>query len=115
MRIEIDLPEWTDNGSAIRIFAGIELVAKRFQNKPWEIKTVRCNFCGKCCTIKGPGWKDTTVEAKDNGYCVELIPKSDEKGKFVCRLGSGRPFSCCAYAAGKNDKDICCIEWKEII
>lgn len=111
MKIEIEVPDWVNDGSAIRIFKGIELIAKKFLNKPWEIKTVRCNFCGECCTIDSPGWKDTTVEARDDGYCTQLIPKSDEPGKFICKLGSGRPFSCCAYAAGINDKDKCCIRW----
>jgi len=55
MKIELDLPDWVDDGSAIRIFKGIELVAKKFKNKPWKIKIVRCNFCGECCTPKGPG------------------------------------------------------------
>ena len=112
MKVTLDLPDWVDDGSAIRIFKGIELVAKKFQGKPWEIKHVRCNLCGECCTIKGPGWKDTTVGARDDGYCVELIPKPDEPGKFLCRLGSGRPFSCSAYAAGPEDTEICCIRWK---
>jgi len=114
MRIKLNLPDWADDGAAIRIFKGIELVAKKFKDKPWEVKTVRCNFCGECCTVASPGWKDTTVEVRDDGYCVELIPKSDEEGKFLCRLGSGRPFSCCAYAAGSDDQDVCCIRWKTI-
>lgn len=112
MKIILDLPDWVNQGQAIRIFAGIELVAKKFKDKPWKIKTIRCNFCGECCSIKGPGWKDTTVEAKEDGYCIERIPKSDEPGKFICRLGSGRPFSCSAYAAGPDDEDVCCIRWR---
>jgi hypothetical protein len=114
MRIELDLPDWVDDGSAIRIFKGVELVAKKMLGKPWEIKTVRCDMCGECCTIDGPGWKDSTVEAREDGYCRELIPKSDEPGKFICRLGSGRPFSCSAYAAGPDDGEKCCIRWKTI-
>lgn len=114
MKIELDLPDWVENGSAIRIFAGIELVAKKMMDKPWQVKTVRCNMCGECCTIASPGWKDTTVEARDDGYCVQLIPKPDEEGKFICKLGAGRPFSCCAYAAGPDDDDVCCIRWETI-
>lgn len=114
MKVELDLPDWADDGQAIRIFAGIELVAKKFMGKPWEVKTVRCNMCGECCTISSPGWKETTVGVKKNGRCVALIPKPDEPGKFLCRLGSGRPFSCSAYAAGPDDEDLCCIRWKII-
>ena len=114
MRIELDLPDWVDDGSAIRIFKGIELVAKKFKDGPWQVKTVRCNFCGECCTLKGPGWQMTSIGADIEGRCVALIPKPDEPGKFVCSLGAGRPFSCCAYAAGPNDEDICSIRWKTI-
>lgn len=114
MRVELDLPDYVDDDSAIRVFKGIELVAKKFKDKPWQIKTVRCNFCGECCTLQSPGWQGTTVKAKRDGYCIALIPKTDEQGKFVCELGAGRPFSCCAYAAGPNDTEKCCIRWQEV-
>lgn len=114
MKIILDLPDWVDDGSAIRIFKGVEIVAKKFDGEPWKVKDVRCDFCGECCTINSPGWKDTTVEAREDGYCRELIPKPDELGKFLCRLGSGRPFSCSAYSVGPDDEGICCIRWKTI-
>lgn len=112
MQVNIELPDWVEEGQAIRIFAGIELVAKKMMNEPWQIKTVRCDMCGECCTINSPGWQDNTVEARDDGFCVELIPKPDEDGKFLCALGSNRPFGCCAYGAGDNQKDMCCIRWE---
>ena len=112
--LERQLPEWMKQGQAIRIFAGIELGIKKFKDKPWELKIVRCNFCGECCTLQSPGWQGTTVKAERDGYCVALIPKTDEQGKFVCDLGAGRPFSCSAYAAGLNDEDICCIRWESL-
>jgi len=112
--LERQLPEWMKQGQAIRIFAGIELGIKKFKDRPWELKIARCNFCGECCTLQSPGWQDTTVEAREDGYCVELIPKDDEQGKFLCNLGAGRPFSCSAYAAGPNDEETCCIRWESL-
>lgn len=110
MKIEIDLPDYCDDGSAIRIFKGIELVAKKFQNKPWQIKIVRCNLCGKCCTLSVAGTKGLDSAT---GFCKELI-SGNKPGEKICALGSARPFSCCAYAAGEKEKDICCIEWKTL-
>lgn len=114
MKIELELPDWVDQGQAIRIFAGIELVAKKeFPDEPWKIKTVRCNMCGKCCMNKSENWmKDTVGYDPETNYCGALIEKDDESGKFICNLGSARPFSCCAYAVGINDKDICSIRWE---
>ena len=112
--LERQLPAWMRQGQAIRIFAGVELGVKKFKDEPWRLKIARCNFCGECCTLQGPGWQGTTVKARRDGYCIELIPKDDEQGKYLCDLGAGRPFSCCAYAAGPNDGGICCIRWESL-
>ena len=102
MKIELDVPDFLiDDGQAIRIFSGIELIAKKFKDQSWKIKIVRCNFCGECCTLAVSGTKGIDLKT---GYCKHLI-ESEKPNKKICELGASRPFSCCAYAAGEDDKE----------
>ena len=79
MRVELDLPDWVDERH-IRIFAGVELVAKKLvQNDYWQVKDERCNFCGKCCHFK-PG---KGIYPSVNGHCIHL--KKVKKG-WVCGI-----------------------------
>lgn len=104
MRIELDLPDWVEERH-IRIFAGIEEVAKKMQGKPWQVKVVRCNYCGRCCMNVPDNW----VCGKDpeTGNCQYL---TKEGSKYVC--GIGRPFFCCA--GDPSPEEYCSIEWKEV-
>jgi hypothetical protein len=108
MRVELDLPEeYAESKGALRLFLGIELIAKKMYGESWQVKTVRCNFCGECCNV---GIQGTEGIDPNTGYCKHRVEESP--GRYVCGLGSNRPFSCCAYAAGPDDQDKCCIRWE---
>lgn len=92
MKIELELPDWIDV-KTIRIFAGIEEVAKKQACENWNVKTSRCNLCGTCC-----------------GDCGHLVYSEGDKG-FLCLLGFKRPFNCCAGDGVGNGK--CNITWHD--
>ena len=105
MKIEIELPDWC-GGRHVRIFAGIELVARSMigvdGRKPMEIKKVRCNKCGQCCMGK-PGTSEKGYDP-ETGWCLNLKKTGSE---ILCDVD--RPFSCCA--ASPSDKEFCVVEW----
>lgn len=76
MKIELDLPDWAADRH-IYVLAGIELVAYKFLDGEWHIKTGRCSMCGKCC---------------ERLKCKHLKKDGEKK---ICDRGLGRPFSCC--------------------
>jgi hypothetical protein len=85
MKICLDIPDWVE-GKHLYVFAGIELVAYKYNSGGWMVKTGRCSMCGSCCVLR-------------DGPCEHLV----EDGKRrLCGLGSGRPFSCCLAAQPKN-------------
>ena len=91
MKIEIDLPEWTDERN-IYILAGIEPFMKRDMGK-WMVKTKRCVKCGKCC---------------EPTKCEHLVFIANE---HLCDLGVDRPFNCCIY---ETTGDYCSVEWQDL-
>lgn len=104
MRIELELPEWAEERH-IRIFAGIEEVAKKLHGKSWQIKVIRCDMCGKCCMDVPENWRFGRDE--ETGWCKNLIYYANEY-----RCGIDRPFTCCA--GDHSEEEYCCIEWQEI-
>ena len=86
------------------IFAGIESVARNQNNKGWEIKTVGCSRCGKCCMGKPVDW----IHGEKDGNCQHLNFRANE---YLCKLGSNRPFNCCV-SDGWDDE--CDIRWQKI-
>ena len=89
MRIELDLPEWVDTKN-IHIFAGIEEVARKYKDAPWEIKTSRCSQCGRCCMnlpksfpFRLPG-----------GRCRYLEKEVGDNDRYLCGLKGCRPHNC---------------------
>ena len=78
MHIELDLPDWVEERN-IFILAGFELVAIKKWQQEWQVKTSRCNMCGKCCYFKGEP-------------CEHLEDYGD--GKWICGLRMARPVSC---------------------
>ena len=86
MRIELELPEWTEERH-IYVMAGIELVAYKYLNQPWKVKTGRCNMCGKCCS----SFRNDS-ETIINGTCINLV---NDGPKRICKLGVNRPWNCC--------------------
>jgi len=105
IRIDLTLPEWVDDRANIRIFAGIELVAQKLPGKGIEIKTKRCNRCGKCCSNVSKKW----VHGEKDGNCLHLKYYANE---YLCDSGFNRPFACCA--SDDSEKDFCNIEWEEV-
>ena len=90
MKINIDIPDWTDE-RAIYVMAGIELVAYKLTGGKWNIKTGRCNMCGNCCQgLERHSWP--TI----NGTCVHLKKEpGKDNPKYECSLRINRPFGCC--------------------
>lgn len=98
MKIAFDLPDWAE-GKNIRVFAGIEMVARVMVGRPPEIKVVRCGLCGKCC-----------------GDCEHLKERQGYKqpnGEWamMCSLNEDRPQGC-AHCDGFSEE--CQIRWKEL-
>ena len=125
VEIKVILPDWCDD-KHIRIFAGIELVARSMigedGRKPLQVKKVRCNKCGKCCMnvnidrrdddlgggekkdVFGRKSDDDGTEAKEKGWC-EFLKKYG--GEYYCEID--RPFGCCA--ASPHQEEFCSVEW----
>jgi hypothetical protein len=109
MKIELELPDWVE-GKHLYITAGIELVAYKYLNTPWMMKTGRCDMCGKCCMNFGEVTGDLREMVDETGNCKYLISDGD---KWVCLLGSSRPWSCSVVATPKNVPE-CTETFKEV-
>jgi len=94
MKITLEIPDWTSERD-IYIFAGIESVAyKKFDGDKFNVKTSRCDMCGKCCADPPLKFK------KVDGMC-------EYYNKYTgCSLGILRPFGCSVgdpYINGDSD------------
>jgi len=103
MKVNLDLPKWVEERH-IRVFAGIEEVAKKLKGKHWQVKTSRCNMCGECCKDVSDNWR---FGRATNGWCLKLVYYANEY-----RCGIDRPFTCCA--GDQAGEDYCSVEWKVI-
>lgn len=109
MKIEVGVPPFYESDlRSIRVMAGIELIAQKYPGKPWMVKTVHCDFCGKCCMNLGENqsYPITTTD----GVCDHLEKEPGDNDKWRCALGLNRPFGC---SVGETDADYCCIEWEQ--
>ena len=107
MKLIIDLPDWAvEERRHIFIFGGMELMAYKEDGSDWYVKTGRCSQCGKCCMGLG---ETTQPPMAQNGVCVHLKPDGP---KWVCGLGSGRPFSC---SAGRSLKQGCTEQYVKVL
>ncbi len=101
MKIELDIPDWCED-SYLCLMKGIELVAFKYPNEKWMVKTVRCNKCGKCCMF--PEGKEVSEPPFIiDGKCEYLVNIGKE---WWCKLGSGRPWSCCMGVPSITRKEI---------
>jgi Fe-S-cluster containining protein len=89
MKISLDLPAWADERN-IYVMAGIEVVARKHKDGPWEIKTGRCNMCGLCCSNLGPGHPFPLID----GRCIHLAKEVGDNTRWLCSLRHNRPFNC---------------------
>lgn len=104
MDVNLKLPDWVEERH-IRVFAGIEEVAKKYHGKSWQVKIVRCQRCGTCCKHVSKNWhfgKDSKT-----GWCSKLVFYANE---YSC--GMKRPFTCCCGDA--EGEDYCSIKWKMV-
>lgn len=105
MKIVLDLPDWVE-GKALRIFAGIEEVARRRNDQDfWMVKGDRCSQCGYCCTkVNHDHFMGVNPHT---GHCRYLNNVGEQ---FHCIWGRYRPFAC---SAGDNaDGKKCSVTWK---
>ena len=102
MKLNIDLPDWANKGQLISIFAGTEVVAYKYPDKPMMVKTGRCSHCGACCK----DW-DKTGWPVENGVCKFLVENQ-------CTAQLDKPFICCLTPLEPYNKD-CTIKWEPII
>lgn len=104
MKIPIEIPDWAiDEKRTIYILAGMEEVAHKPHGKSWEVKTTRCNMCGKCCMNVPDNWSHGSKEGK----CKHLVYRANE---YICGLGENRPFQCCI--GDDAGEDYCVITWE---
>lgn len=110
VKIELDLPDWVDARN-IRVFAGIEEVARRMKRREyWEIKTARCSICGECCKHTNAEWPRGATEIDGKWVCNFLAePKA---GEARCALLKQRPFMCCA--TDHAGEDYCSVKWERV-
>lgn len=113
MRIVLEIPDEFAE-CAIRVFAGTEIVARKWSPRhPWEIKTRNCSYCGKCCMNVPENWMlPIAGKNPETGHCKHLV---FDGSQHRCSLEGDRPFSCC-YSDGIDGGQIeCTIIWQDII
>ena len=111
MKVKLKLPDGYEHRH-IRIFAGIEEIARQLKGEKWEIKTGRCSMCGKCCMNVNDNWRHGR---EANGWCSQLAVREGYRqgnGEWavMCKLDAGRPFYCC-NGDGLDVVPDCTIKW----
>ena len=107
MELVIPIPEWAE-GETIRVLGGINLIAIKEPGKPLEVKTKRCDRCGRCCQDLPDTWVFETVD----GVCVHLTDNGTGDGKTRCKLGVKRPTLCSVDKTA--DASFCRTEFKKV-
>jgi hypothetical protein len=97
MRITFELPDWVD-GTNIRVFAGINMAARKLVGRPPETKVVQCGYCGKCCI-------NCEYLEERHGY-----KQPNGEWAWMCSLNEDRPQSCANSDGFPED---CQIVWEE--
>lgn len=99
MEVNLVLPKWAEERH-IRVFAGLEEVARKLHGKPWEVKVARCQQCGECCKLDG---------------CEHLVYSEGHKA-YLCKPEGSvyrRPFTCaCGDNAGQPH---CTVKWETLV
>jgi hypothetical protein len=105
MKILIDIPDRYE-GRNLFVFAGMDLVARRYCKKPWEIKISDCAMCGKCCQNLN---NDKFPFKIINGVCEHLEHRPGKR--YLCKLDVRRPFGCAIHI---NENVGCAVRFKEL-
>lgn len=113
MEIILSLPEFPeDDLRRLTVFSGIEERARKLPGEPWQIKTGRCNMCGKCCMNVLDGWR--YGKNSETGHCAHLIynegwNNGETQLGYLCDMGSNRPADC--SGGDEAGKDFCSVVW----
>ncbi len=97
--MKIEIPDKFIENRHIRIFAGIEEIARKLKGGVIEIKTVRCSLCGKCC-------KNCSYLEERQGY-----KQPNGKWAMMCKLNEARPHNCSNSDGYEED---CSIVWQKL-
>lgn len=92
---KLQLPEWADNSAMLTVFHGKELVAYKYQGKPWMVKVDRCGRCGNCCD-----------ECADKAFDV------GNNGPAICGIDEKKPFGCCLFPFDGKQIEGCNVTYK---
>jgi hypothetical protein len=111
------IPDWVDfEKTDIHLFYGREVIGRKLRGKPVEVKTVRCNLCGLCCSNLNPDTHFFGV--KEDGTCEflkfeRIHHKEGLQEGWFCRIPDARtaPFVCCK---GKDFDKVCCIRFEKV-
>ena len=107
MEIKLTIPDEYKN-RRFWLVADQELVAsKEPVDDFWEVKDIRCNFCGSCCMDVPPNHLPYGTD--DEGKCNMLIKQST--GEWKCDTGHAKPWSCLGTPNKDNAPD-CCVTFK---
>jgi len=113
MDILVNLPVFPeDEFRLIRVYSGIEERARKYPDKPWQIKTAQCNLCGKCCMDVRDDW--VWGKNPDTGWCAHLVynegwNNGTTKLGYLCGFGSARPSAC--SGGDRAEEDFCSVKW----
>ena len=115
MKVDVELPVFLeDEKRVINIMSGIEHRARKYPDKPWEIKTQQCNACGKCCMQVAEDWP---WGRKEDGSCAHLVySEGHDNGDtclgWLCDYGGARPLSC--SVGDEAGQEHCSVVWTEV-
>jgi hypothetical protein len=104
MKIDLSIPNRA-RGKNIHIIAGHEEIARRLgRTGKWEVKTVPCNRCGKCCMNMIETW-DYGVDP-ETGWCKGLKYEANE---YVCTIDTHL-----CMISDHAGREHCCVKWEEV-
>lgn len=114
--ITFEIPDYVDlNLKDLHLFYGREVIARKLRGQSAEVKIIRCNFCGLCCS----NLKDNHFfGVKEDGTCEflkwEIVHHQERTVKgWFCKhkRGDSVPFSCCV---GRGTLKECVIKFKKV-
>ena len=105
--MQIEIPEWA-RARRVIVLLGRECYIVKEPNELPQIKTVRCNRCGKCCQDPPEGWVYGEQQIDGITYCGAA---REEDGVWHCNAGFDAPFTCCRDLLRQKPHPDCVIEY----